>query len=167
MLSEPYYEEFWCKTGLKNHCRSKFRGGMRPTPSPLDLPLYYMKTFWDRTCHNYFLWLVVKIPTCILNSYDMTINHKGYLEMKVHFCPLKGKLPRTTLWIGWVESNFTNPTVKVWAIWIIHLCDLIMQSFVCRPLWMELCQIMWCHKIKNLFDFLHRFSQLFIFLRYE
>ena len=28
---------------------------------------------------------------------------------------LKGKFPKTTMWIGWVESNFTNPTVKVWA----------------------------------------------------
>ena len=27
---------------------------------------------------------------------------------------LKGKFPQT-MWIGWVESNFTNPTVKVWA----------------------------------------------------
>ena len=28
---------------------------------------------------------------------------------------LKGKFPQTTMWIGWVESNFTNPTAKVWA----------------------------------------------------
>ena len=28
---------------------------------------------------------------------------------------LKGKFPQTTMWIEWVESNFTNPTVKVWA----------------------------------------------------
>ena len=28
---------------------------------------------------------------------------------------LKGKFPQTTLWIGWVESNFRNPTVNVWA----------------------------------------------------
>ena len=28
---------------------------------------------------------------------------------------LKGKFPQTTMWIGWVESNFTNPTGKVWA----------------------------------------------------
>ena len=26
---------------------------------------------------------------------------------------LKGKFPQTTMWIGWVESNFTNLTVKV------------------------------------------------------
>ena len=29
--------------------------------------------------------------------------------------PLKGKFPQTTMWIGWVESNFTDPKVKVWA----------------------------------------------------
>ena len=28
---------------------------------------------------------------------------------------LKGKFPQTTMWIGWIESNFTNPTVTVWA----------------------------------------------------
>ena len=28
---------------------------------------------------------------------------------------LKGKFPQTTMWIEWVEGNFTNPTVKVWA----------------------------------------------------
>ena len=28
---------------------------------------------------------------------------------------LKGKFPQTTMWIGWVECNFTNPTVKVWT----------------------------------------------------
>ena len=28
---------------------------------------------------------------------------------------LKGKFPQTTMWIGWVESNFTNPTVNVWT----------------------------------------------------
>ena len=28
---------------------------------------------------------------------------------------LKGKFPQTTMRIGWVESNFTNPKVKVWA----------------------------------------------------
>ena len=51
------------------------------------------------------------------------------------------------MWIGWVESNFTNPTVTVSEkIWIIHLRELIMHSFVCRPLWTKLCQHMWYHK---------------------
>ena len=45
------------------------------------------------------------------------------------------------MWIGRVESNFRNPSVKVWADldWI-HLREVIMQSYVCRPPWMELCQ---------------------------
>ena len=28
---------------------------------------------------------------------------------------LEGKFPQTTMWIGWVECNFRNPSVKVWA----------------------------------------------------
>ena len=28
---------------------------------------------------------------------------------------LKGKFPQIIIWIGWVESNFTNPTEKVWT----------------------------------------------------
>ena len=28
---------------------------------------------------------------------------------------LKGKFPQSTMWIGWTESNFTNPSEKVWA----------------------------------------------------
>ena len=28
---------------------------------------------------------------------------------------LKGKFPQTTMWIGWEESNFRNPSVEVWA----------------------------------------------------
>ena len=43
-----------------------------------------------------------------LNEMDRHI----YLQW---FSVLKGKFPQTTMWIGWVESNFTNPTVKVWA----------------------------------------------------
>ena len=49
-------------------------------------------------------------------------NWPGSVVLKVvwHLCKhsrflLKGKFPQTTMWIGWVESNFTNPTVKVWA----------------------------------------------------
>ena len=42
-------------------------------------------------------------------------NHKivSYLSKQIFI--LKGKFPKTTMWIGWVESNFTNTTVKVWA----------------------------------------------------
>ena len=28
---------------------------------------------------------------------------------------LKGKFPQATMWIGWVENNFRNPAVKLWA----------------------------------------------------
>ena len=28
---------------------------------------------------------------------------------------LKGKFPQTTMWTGWVESNFRNPTVECYA----------------------------------------------------
>ena len=28
---------------------------------------------------------------------------------------IKGEVSQTTMWIGWEEGNFTNPTVKVWA----------------------------------------------------
>ena len=45
------------------------------------------------------------------------------------------------MWIEWVESNFRNP-LKFEQIWIIHLKEVIMQSCVCRPLWMELCHNM-------------------------
>ena len=37
---------------------------------------------------------------------------RGYSIIKIQ---LKGKFPQTTMWIRWIESNFTNPTVKVWA----------------------------------------------------
>ena len=49
---------------------------------------------------------------------------------------LKGKFPQTTMWIGWVESNFTNPTVRVWS----DLDNPFKRSEKCkvvRPLWME------------------------------
>ena len=35
---------------------------------------------------------------------------------------LKGKFPQTTMWIGWVESNFSKPNSEsLEQIWIIHL----------------------------------------------
>ena len=37
------------------------------------------------------------------------------LDIERTFIEFKGKFPQTTMWIGWVESNFRNPTVKVWA----------------------------------------------------
>ena len=39
----------------------------------------------------------------------------GHLSISTSLKHLKGKFLQTTMWIGWVEGNFTNPTVKVWA----------------------------------------------------
>ena len=44
-------------------------------------------------------------PSTLFNETDVLI-------MKM---TLKWKFPQTTMWIGWVERKFTNPTVKVWA----------------------------------------------------
>ena len=38
-----------------------------------------------------------------------------YIWVKRIKSSLKGKFPQTTMRIGWGESNFRNPTVKVWA----------------------------------------------------
>ena len=45
-----------------------------------------------------------------MSPFQTTIWIKNILDIK-----LKGKFPQTTKWIGWVESNFRNPTVKFWA----------------------------------------------------
>ena len=89
--------------------------------------------------------------------------------------------PVTTLAFFWIEGedspNNNVDRVSTWEailetiqynfkqIWIIHLRELIMQSFVCRPLWTELCQIMWYHKRTTLhcIDFVHRYLQFFFF----
>ena len=47
------------------------------------------------------------------------------------------------MWIGWIESNFKNPRF----FYIFHLRELIIQSFVYRPLWTELGQNLWYHNI--------------------
>ena len=44
-----------------------------------------------------------------------TLWHQSTLVHVLTAHVLKGKLPQTTMWIGWGESNFTNPPVKVWA----------------------------------------------------
>ena len=48
-------------------------------------------------------------------NYTALYLKKKPTNMAITTAPLKGKFPQTTMWIGWVESNFTNPTVKVWA----------------------------------------------------
>ena len=46
----------------------------------------------------------------LLEAFEINLQQEPFLLQS-----LKGKFPQTTMWIGWVESNFTNPTVKVWA----------------------------------------------------
>ena len=54
----------------------------------------------------YSWWLFNRYCMLSLENYRRTYND----FMKV----IKGEFPQTTMWIGWV-SNFTNPTLKVWA----------------------------------------------------
>ena len=49
-------------------------------------------------------WVRIKIEVCSRKK-----------KKKIIVTMLKGKFPQTSIWIGWVESNFENPTVKVWA----------------------------------------------------
>ena len=63
---------------------------------------------------------------CFLKTYNFPLNTALWCwggrslvwsehDSQCHFVILKGKFPQTTMWIGWVESNFSNPTVKFWA----------------------------------------------------
>ena len=88
---------------------------------------------------------LLMLVKCIFTPYHRHIQHLGPSSSEVATL-LKGKFPQTTMWIGWVESKFTNPTVKVWADLDNPLREVIMHSCVCRPLWMELFQNMWYHK---------------------
>ena len=56
-------------------------------------------------------------------------------RMGLSFGSLKGKFPQTTMWNGWVEANFRNPTVIFFLqIWIIRLRELIkMQKKIMSP----------------------------------
>ena len=77
---------------------------------------------------------------------------------------LKGKFPQTTMWIGWVESKFTNPTVKVWADFDnpfkrSDYAKLCMSPSLYGTL-PELCDIT---RGQLSIDFVHRFSQFFVF----
>ena len=61
-------------------------------------------------------------------------------KLILQFHCLKGKFPQTTMWIGWLESNVTNPTGKVWA-------DCSDYAKLCMsPSLDGLCQNMWYHK---------------------
>ena len=82
---------------------------------------------------------------------------------------LKGKFPQTTTWIGWVESNFRNPSVKVWADLdnpfkrIDYKCKVV---YVALSGWnsARICDIT---RGQLSIDFVQRFSQFFIFLGYH
>ena len=57
-----------------------------------------------------FLLVVLHKPTLWPSTFKFAHRKKHLINKH-----LKGKFPQTTMWIGWVESYFTNPTVKVWA----------------------------------------------------
>ena len=67
---------------------------------------------------------VLSVLECVKNI--AFLSQSGNLEISIVYHELclrwlksgreaNGKFPQTTMWIGWVEINFTNPTVKVWA----------------------------------------------------
>ena len=82
---------------------------------------------------------------------------------------LKGKFPQTTMWIGWVESKFRNPTVMFWANWIIHLKELLIK---CKVLYFALSRQNYariCDITREQFsiDFVHKISKFLSFLGYQ
>ena len=52
--------------------------------------------------------------TCFLRCKESSSTKSLWLGLSA-MLPLKGNFPQTTMWIGWVDSNFTNPTVKFGA----------------------------------------------------
>ena len=66
--------------------------------------LIWHMNYW---CINYYV--------CVQNWTLCTVFPSGICRSDGSIDKLKGKFPQTTMWIGWVESNFTNPTVKFWA----------------------------------------------------
>ena len=76
---------------------------------------------------------------------------------------LKGKFPQTILWIGWVESNFRNPTVNFWANLDNPFKSSNYGKFCMSP---SLDGTRICDTPREQFsiDFVHRFSQFLFFL---
>ena len=70
--------------------------------------------------------------------YHLRSTYKNRLDF-----PFKGEVSPNNN-VDWVSrKQFYKPNSKrLRQIWIIHLREVIMQSCVCRPLWMELCQNM-------------------------
>ena len=56
-----------------------------------------------------------RLPYCPLLQHRLLLYHFDWTIHQISIFCLKGKLPQTTMWIGWVESNFRNPIVKFWA----------------------------------------------------
>ena len=65
-------------------------------------------------CHKLLFFQLIFVEFSLFSSKIVTLS-SGIKLNRFWICPLKGKFPQTTMWIGWVESNFRNPTVKVWA----------------------------------------------------
>ena len=84
------------------------------------------------------------------------------------YMQLKGKFPQTTMGIGWVESNFTNPTVKDWADLdnpfkrsdYAKLCTVALSGWNSA----RICDITRGHLS---IDFVHKCSQFLIFIGYQ
>ena len=92
-------------------------------------------------------WKYCVQKTCsVVQIWKSKVRFLHHMFSPFTFC-LKGKFPQTTMWIGRVESNFRNPTVKVWADFDNPFKRSDYAKLLCRPLWMKLCQNnMWYHK---------------------
>ena len=78
---------------------------------------------------------------------------------------LKGKFPQTTMWVGWVESKFRNPTVKFWANFDNPFKRTNCAKFCMSPSlernYARICDIT---RGQLAIDFVHRISRFFFFL---
>ena len=84
---------------------------------PVDQkPLNRIGIFWYQFTPRKLLYLLVSLNLLKFGphwlSFFLATLYKGPVR-RLHF--LKGEVSPTTMWTGWVERNFTNPTVKVWA----------------------------------------------------
>ena len=97
---------------------------------------------WNSACES-------DIHICTFKLLTVINFHANYIfvyTIRTLIQSLKGKFPQTTMWIGWVESNyFRNPSVKVWADLDNPFKRSDYAKLCMSPLWMELCQNMWYH----------------------
>ena len=59
--------------------------------------------------------LSINAPLVFCNFKKISASMALHCKLCTFTLSLKGKFPLPTMWIEWVESNFINPTVKVWA----------------------------------------------------